>query len=329
MRVTTVYSGAPAASSSVSFQVQKGHLNGLLILKGKQSADTVTIQRQGTGRTHVLAANVRLEELRGITELEGGYSNFTSTVIQEVLDLLVTKTTITDAEREAVESNTGIELKVPMFYVDLGSVYAASGRVDVTFNLGSDHSGTFNVYAVSYAKLPDCMIQYNVSTDWESTHRGVDSIFLSRNGGQPVALDDPSTYTFTALDFTIQIEDHEETFLTDIFGAFAGSNLIGESEVAAQRLLKLYSSPDQLPADVFVRCTGTGVDSNFRLVIRKRVWDEAILSANTLAEAASFRQRLQAFEQADPVAAKAMRHAGLLPKSYEVAQAEARARAGS
>jgi hypothetical protein len=329
MRVTRLLAPVAAAAGSVfNFQIQKGHVNGLLIVKGFEHAnDMLTIQRHGSSRTHVLCASLRLSEFRGIQELEYGYGNFTSAYINRAFD----NAGMTGASMDGnVDAILGLEANVPVYYVDMGSIYANSGRVDITLQLDAAHSGTIAAYGVSFDRRPDFMRQYSISGDFDQTVLGVDGVYLSRNGGLPLSLVDHAGATLTVPDLNIQVEDGDETFLSDWLGAFAASNVLGKVEgIAVQRVIKVYDKPDAVPRDVYIRLSGAAATSDYRLIVCRTVIDQPILSANTLAEASAARLRLSRFEQRDPLTAKGMRHAGLIPHSVEVAAAEAAVRSSS
>lgn len=336
MRIDVLRTGSLAAGATASFKVNKGHLNGLLVFGVEEDPKTVvTIKRSTPSRTHVLAANIPLIDFRLISDLEHGYGIGVGGHIQALVPFLETAATITAANWETIEQTYG-ELGLYAYYVDLGSLYlSGESELEVTIQkAATSAAGEFRVYSASLMMTPDVMYQYDASADPDQVHYSVDAIYLTHNGAGMIRLDD-ATQAFTLSDgvtdysdSTIQVEDDENTYLSDVIGAYGAALVLGHAHAAiAQRVFLVYRRPDGVPQTVNLKVRGFDLASGKdKVVVRRIVADEQTTSKNTVAQGEKYLRRLQKFERRDPEQAKALRHAGVIDKSADVGVALSQAK---
>ena len=332
MRIETATRGTFTAGQTINHTIGKGHLNGLLFMSTSNSHDaSITIRRRGKAETRVLAANLRMSEAFRISDLDFGYNlkfhGFLQKIYADLKAAAVTGFT-TDTKLQTEYETAFGQVGVHFYYVDLGSLYLGDdSELAVTLQIGAGMSaGAFGMWTVSAERRPDFMLQYDVVTDFDATHNDVDAIFLCNTGSEAQFFKvDEVTRLITSEDaVAVQIEDHNGSYLTDLMGLYTATNVFSEVEgLLDQRVTVIYRRPDPLPARVYCKVTGlvSSGGQDWRLVVRKFVVDERLVSANTIDEAGRLAARLAELERTRPAVAKALRHAGLAVKSTSVAAA--------
>jgi hypothetical protein len=324
MRQDLLFGGTYAGGAVKNFTIGRGHLNGLLFQVGRNSSDTfLTIKRRVGRNTILLVPNVRVRDLRRISSIEYGYDHGADAVAEGINGLLKAKipASFTQADWDVyVTGNAGSTNITPMIYVDLGSIYlGGESELDITVTTDQAWGATqypVRCYAITRERRPDFMLQTDYSLQLEETHRGVDALYL-------VGVDQ-GTYLNSlgrVPDITVQLQDDDQSTLTDWQGLYCATNIFSAIEAHAQPdTLVIYRQRDALPADVF--CKVMGADSNLvRLIVRKRVYSPSQVSSNTLEELRTLQARTARLEAMDPGTAKALRHTGALDQSSTLARA--------
>lgn len=312
------------ASDTYQTTLSKGHLNGFIVVSTNPDfgASKITIKRRNSqGPTTILASALPVDALARISDIERGFSYNTSRGLQKML----TELAATSSQVANVEAVTG-ELGLHMFFIDLGSIYLGSTS-ELDFSVAVDATlatGAYAVYRVTYAKTPDRMLQYDTSFDFEGTHHNVESIFFVYGNGSSIINVDDATLAQSGVlnDVTVQTEDGVDSLITDLQGAFAATCIFGEySGTLDQKVTKIYQKPDALPTTVYCKVAFSGGVSGVYLVVRKIVFDAQATSNNTVTEAVKLAQRTAQLEATDPATARALRHAGEILPSGEIAAA--------
>ena len=330
MRQELIFRGSFSTGDVKFHTIGKGHLNGLLFYSSDTDPGyTVTIKRRTEHGTHVLCANMKAKDIQAISHLEGGVDEGSSRATEALGSQLVTKAVITQAEYDIVRAISG-DQGMHAVHLDLGSLYLGrQSELEITVNFSNFEVGrVFAAYAVSVAKEPDQMYQYDVTADLEATHNNVDAVFLtSADGTNLIEVAADGTGALISPDLTLQLEDSDSAWLTDILGLFVSTNVLAGIEGAASsRIFQLYRRPDALPAEVFVKLMGTDTNK-VRLIVRRSKFDQRITSDQTVEELTKLRQRVEKIEREQPELAKALRHAGAAVKSEQLEQVEKAAKA--
>jgi hypothetical protein len=297
--------------------------------------DRITVKRRTEQGTHVMVANQQLGDFVSISALERGYDSRDAQPLLDMVNMLVAKAVVTmDDYREHMEDSVGGAGKT-VFYIDLGSLYlGAESELEITVHLsgaaGLDADGQpvtateLYCYAVSNIRTPDRMHVYDASHDYEAMHSQVDSVFLvPKNPAHHMLSWGPQKI----YDLTVQITDSEGQWLTDTRGLFSATNIFEmvESRPSTQAFT-LFRRQDAIPAQIYCKVMGEDAPKT-RLVFRKVRFDQSVLSRNTAAELTKLRVRVEELERRDSETAKALRHAGELSKSSDLAVVESQVKA--
>lgn len=331
MRTDLIQRGTYTAGQTINYTIGKGHLNGLMFLSTSNSLDaTLTLRRRGVRETKVLANNLRISEAFRISDLEFGYNYKYGQMFEQLYaDLKAAAVTgfTTDTKLESTyEGTISGEMGLYFYYVDLGSLFLGTdSELVINFQVGSTMTaGNYGIWSVSARRVPDFMFQYDVVTDFDSTQRNVDAIYLGNTGTKATFLevnDSTKLISYEAAT-TVQLEDHNGPYISDLTGMLCATLIFGQTEgFADQRMVLLYKRPDSLPATVYCKVTGlpVGGGEDWRLIVRRFVADDLYVSTNTIEEATLFTRRLAELEQRDPALAKALRHRGDVPSSTTLA----------
>jgi hypothetical protein len=334
MRQESIYSGGVAAGQNVVYKLENGHSNGLLFFSDAPITDAaITVKRNSPARCFVLSAGIEVKHFARISDVERG-ATANRAVLHALRGLL---TTDHDGAGTGVAVFTPAQFKqyvtdvlgpqdVGAFFLDLGSIYTGpNSSIELSIKFGAALSDV-RIYSVSFSREPDRMVEYNTVVDREQHLTGIDRLYLSANGASLLNQDAAGLFT-TPLGVSVQIEDHDGPWLTDVAGLVAAATVLGRTESHVESAIVLaYDAPDALPASVYYKLSGADV-ANVTPIVVRNVFDPAMVSANTRRELAGIRQRTAQLEAADPATAKALRHAGVAAKSSDLAAVEAQATA--
>lgn len=336
MRQELHFGGTYGPNAVKNYTIGRGHLNGLLFTMDNESAEhRLTIKRRVGKNVHLLVPNVRMIDLRRVSSIEYGYDFAGDGIIASLRELLTTDPDgagagaayCTGARFDALVGNIfgGVAGGV-MVYVPLGSIYNGSeSELDITFTAdAATPAGGHQVsmYGISRERVPDFMLQTDYSLQLEETHRSVDALYLvtkKATGNDGAFLNNLGRTP----DLTVQLTDDDTSTLTNYSGLSAATNIFGavESHINSS-ILVLYRRRDALPAEVFAKVSGTD-SALVNLLVRRIIVDQGATSANTYEELKSLRERVQLMETRHPDVAKALRHAGEIAKSSDLAAVEA------
>jgi hypothetical protein len=146
----------------------------------------------------------------------------------------------------------------------------------------------------------------------------VDKLFIDVDGreenGRPI---DISQY-----EVNVKITDDESTYLSDIVSLKASTMLFGRYELINESPFALiYKNTTEVPVDVHFKLTGA--DAQNAIVINKaKRYVQEMTSNSTITELEKLRSRVEKLEREEPETAKALRHAGKITKSEDLAEAE-------
>lgn len=331
MRQSLLFGGTYAPGEVKSHTAQRGHLNGLLFIFENNSADNrLTVTRRVGRNTHLMVPNFRVRDLRRISNVEFGYDFTSDGVIARLNEGMKAKLTAagsvwTQADFDNyVQSVYGLVNGATMIYVPLGSIYLGdSSELDISFSCDKAWAQSYPVrcYAISNERRPDFMYQTDYSLQLEQTHRNVDALYLVTKAHTGQANSHMNWLApVRTPDITIQLVDDDEATLSDWSGHYAATNIFGRVEAhQTSEIAILYRRRDVLPAEVFAKITGNDAGL-VELVVRRVVFDQGQVSANTLAELKQLTGRVAKLESSNPDAAKALRHAGEIGKSSQLSE---------
>jgi len=321
MRNELLIGGNLARSQNHAVKIGRGHLNGLVVLVDRMTAeDRITIQRRTPRKTEVLLQNVPLFQLAAVSSVEIGYDSKAYEPIKDLAALIVTKGTFSAAEFNSnVREPNALSDRVA-FYIQLGSLYLGQdSELDISLTLGAGGSGgtePLYIYRFSGAKLPDFMVQLDVVSDFDAHHPNVDKVFLVSK-----TMDDALMSHTVARSIDVKVEDHEGPYLTDVRGLYLCTNLFETVEAMSRAdIFEVYQRPDELPAQVHIKVSGADA-ALAQLLVRKLVFDRSLIAHHNLRNTELLSARLKALETAQPEVAAAMRESNLIPASGSVDRA--------
>lgn len=126
---------------------------------------------------------------------------------------------------------------------------------------------------------------------------------------------------------TVQIKFDGDSMFTDGYGIF--TETIADYNVndldAADNIacLVMFDNPDNIPANVHINVVTA--QSGYYLVLNQKLFVQSRVSRNTVKTAQRKIQKIKALELGDPTQARALRHAGIIPKSVTLQTAVNRA----
>lgn len=324
MRQERIYSGTVTAGQTVTHTLARGHLNGLLLVGAAIGEGSITVKRRTDHGCAVLAANLGLQHVTRISDIDNG-ATASPAVLESLRNLLVTDhdgagagtPVFTSAQfKQYVLDNHGPQ-NLPCAFLNLGSIYlgqASDLELEATFT----NAGEVRIYAVSAQKTPDMMLQYDQVSDREGHHVKVDALYVSASSGFLLTPDADGRYS-AAKDVTLQVEDEEGSYITDISGVVGAASVLGRTEDKIQSsAVRAYGAPQGIPANVFLRVSGANA-SDVVIIARKAVFDPDAVSVNTVRELRRLQSRLETLEKQEPAVARAYRHAGLTEKASTIA----------
>lgn len=322
IRQDALFAGNQTAGQQRQYTYNRGHLNGILIMMGtggNSLENRLTIKRRVGDQVINLLPNVRINDLRRVSAIEYGYDNRSDPWKQLKTLLRAQVPAITDANwASTIEAVCGPTETLFTVFVPLGSIYLGTdSELDITLNVDPALAAPcpFQFYAISSDRVPDYNLTLDYSINLEQWHRGVESLYLvSRDASDLFG----RTFTLGAPDLQVLVQDDDRETISDFYGYLAATNALGmvEGRVMGE-ILRIYQVRDPLPADVFMKVTGSWAQYVTPLV-RRKVVSAPTVSANTVREVQSLAQRVEQLERTAPDVARALRHAGEIAKAEDL-----------
>jgi uncharacterized protein (UPF0335 family) len=314
-----------ANQSQTSKNFGRGQFNGLFFTypTGAYKEDRVTIKLRHERGVDVLANRLPIGHIAAISELQGG---FVRAGLTETMRLLIGKLVDTSLAGGAADKTIikkSFSNTMDCFALDLGNITLGESELEVTLDTvgtGVANPQSIDVYTYNLGVKPDYLKVYDFSHDLEQGHRLVRDAFLVPRSVNDMLYDSDA---MSFLDLDIQMDTGKYTYLTDLMGVCISTALFSKVEDSIPNdIARLYSETDALPADCYVKITGSDAPKVSLLFIKEKIVPSAT-SKSTLGNLEALISRIEKLERESPEIAKAYRHAGAIKKSQELKVAKA------
>ena len=303
--------------------VGAGHVNGILVSANHEIVDfTLTVRLRSNKGTRVLVQDIPLEEMALISSNRFG-QNITGASAMLGTMFYTTLTMPDKRGMGEVGSNSAVFGSVE---VPLGSIYLSRGEeLVVTLrrgsktSLNSDEPVTIMTYTDNRA--PHHLLTYEQELDDQVTFHDCMEVYAIGK------LFKPDVHEYMPELPQLQCKTGDMSYIADIVDIHSATVARGFPEMPsfvnygeteyANSLVSVWQNSGVIPQTVEMRLTGGKADS-FKFIGVQKVFIQARTTQTNVEELQRYGNQIEELERKEPEKAKALRHAGEIPKSVEV-----------
>jgi hypothetical protein len=307
---------------SVSYKMERGTVGELMFVIAAGSwnyKDTITAKLRHAAGVDVVIDRIPALLLAWLCDLKKGRPSIgTGNTAGEIPEEQAASVIINPGQTFFVNS-----FKVPCGHISLSDAQSELEiTVDVAKAFGNDV--VIKIANVEPKNGPDYLLQYDKSSDLESTHLLVRELFVYGVDGKSLfKIDYTNAGVVSGKDITTMLYTENSSYEADMDLLGSNTSIDFELSHSVSNLVCAYQDHEALPTpSLRVKFTGDDV-KDARLLFIKEKMIQTLTSVSTIAQVTKIQAKTEAIEKMDETVAKAYRHAGSAQRSADIADIKA------